>query len=488
MRLLKRIASAAVAAALSLTMFTACGEKEDYGKDVIKLRWVTYESSVPPDVKDVIKEANEYSAEKIGVVVDLEFQPTEMINLTMASGEYYDIIFTCSWLNNYNTAASRGMFYDITDLVQTATPDLYNVIGEYWDASEINGRYYGVPTLKDMGSEMMFRMNATYYEDEKGMTIPEEMKFEDLEPFLEAYKKDNPIKYPLAMDKSGIAGFLNFLEKVVDNYIVIPYDSETPEIMPIWENEEFMKRVRLLHKWYQLGYINPDAAAMDYSGIAEDTPIRTGVAWRGYTGYSNPAYWDFRVKLSLYDGPYISKFTEQGAMFAISAGCDEKHAEASLKYLELLNTDRKFRDILAYGIEGRHFNYLSNGTVMKTDEGTDGYMPSLFTTGSVTNASVLSVSEDYLSDPELWTKVFEGYKEYGIWSKSGGFIYDTKRKEDIVTMLSAIWSNYYTDMITGTSDPDVIIPKMKKEMEDAGLEELMDDIKSEFEKHLAENK
>ena len=485
MRIFKRIALLALAAALSLTAFSGCGDSENYGRDVIRLRWVTFSNSVPPDVKEVVKKANEYSAEKIGVVVDLEFQPSEMINLIMASGEYYDIIFTCSWLNNYNIAASRGMFYDITDIVQTASPELYKVIGEYWDAAELNGRYYGVPTLKDMGAEMMFRLNSTYYEEQKGMTIPESMKFEEIEPFLEVYKKDNPTKYPLAMDKSGIAGMTNFLEKIVGDYIVIPYEAETPEVMPIWENDEFMKRVRLLHKWYQLGYINPDAAAMENSAVAKDTPVRAGVAWRGYTGYSDPANWGFNVKLSLYDGPFISKSTEQGGMFAISAGCDQKHAEASLKYLELLNTDRTFRDILGYGIEGKHFKYLPNGTVMKTEEGSSGYQPSLFTTGPVTNASVLSISEDYLSDPDLWPKVFAGYKEYGIWSKAHGFIYDTKRKEDIVATLSAIWLNYYTDLITGTSDPDTVIPKMKSEMEKAGLNELMDDVKSELANHLA---
>ena len=58
-------------------------------------------------------------------------------------------------------------------------------------------------------------------------------------------------------------------------------------------------------------------------------------------------------------------------------------------------------------------------------------------------------------------------------------------KEDIVATLSAIWSNYYTDLITGTSDPDTVIPKMKSEMEKAGLNELMDDVKSELANHLA---
>ena len=97
------------------------------------------------------------------------------------------------------------------------------------------------------------------------------------------------------------------------------------------------------------------------------------------------------------------------------------------------------------------------------------------------------MSEDFLNDPDQWDKVFEGYKEYGIRSKSKGFVYDQSRKEDIIATINAIYLNYSTDLVTGTSDPDVAIPKMKAEMEAAGLDELLEDIQSELDKYLAEN-
>ena len=59
-------------------------------------------------------------------------------------------------------------------------------------------------------------------------------------------------------------------------------------------------------------------------------------------------------------------------------------------------------------------------------------------------------------------------------------------KEDIIAAATAIYSNYAADLITGTSDPDVIIPKMKSELEQAGIDELLEDVRSEFEKHLSE--
>ena len=480
--------AAAAAAALTLLIsaaaaFSGCaGNSAD---DTIKLRWVAYSPSVPADVKEVIAAANAYSAEKIGVTVDLEFQPSEMINLIMASGEYYDMVFTGEWINNYDINAAKGLYYDITDLVQSETPTLYGVIGEYWEAAELGGRLYGVPTLKDMGTEMMYRFNADYFEGEKGMEIPETMKFEDVEPYLAAYKADYPYKYPLAMDKSGPPGMTNFLERVIGTFVFIPFGEEHPKVLPLWECDDLIERYRLLHKWYTLGYIEPDASAIESTALRTDFPVRFGVAWRGYQGYSNPAQWGFNVKTSIFDGPYISRATEQGAMTGICAACTEERAKAALRYIELLNTDRKFRDILAYGIEGKHFNYLENGTVMRTVTGNDRYALNLYRTGSVVNASVETVTMSLPADPDQWTKVYEGYKEYGIKSCTNGFVYDRKRKEDIIAALSVIYQNYATDLQTGTSDPDAVIPKMKAEMEAVGVNELIADIQECLDRHLA---
>ena len=79
-----------------------------------------------------------------------------------------------------------------------------------------------------------------------------------------------------------------------------------------------------------------------------------------------------------------------------------------------------------------HFDYLENGTVLRTDTERERFTSTLFTTGSVINASVESVSEVFLADPDQWEKVYAGYKEYGIWSHTNGFVYDQTRKEDII--------------------------------------------------------
>ena len=462
------------------TVFTGCGQ----GKQSDPLRWVTYSASGPPlDAKEVIAAANDVSREKIGVTVDLEFQSTEKINLMMASGEYYDMVITSSWLNPFDKNAEKGMYYDITDLVQSETPALYESIGKYWDCARVNGRIMGIPILKDMGAEQMYRLNADYFEGQKGMAIPERLDgFEAVEPYLKAYKEDHPDKYPLAMEKGGPAGYMNFLERIAGGIIVIPYeqDSDIPQAEAIWDCEELMDRFRTLHRWYEAGYIHPDAATIDSTASDRSIPVRFGVAWKGYLGYSDPDYWGFHVKTTSYEGPFLSRQSEQGSMIGISAACSRERAIECLKYIELLSTDRKFRDILAYGIEGKHFNYLENGTVLTTQAGVDRYTVNLYLTGPVVNASVASISRDILGDPDQWEKVYEGYETEGIYSQTRGFYYDTTRKEQIITALQAIYNDYSAELRTGTSDPDVVIPKMRKRMEAAGFDELLADVQEQI--------
>ncbi|WP_197029467.1 ABC transporter substrate-binding protein [Butyrivibrio sp. AE3004] len=463
-----------------MMILAGCAKKQDSGSEgIVNLRWVTYSGgSIPLDAKKVIAAANKVSAEKIRVTVDLEFQPSDKINLMMASGEYYDMVFTSSWVNDFDKNASAGCFLDITDLVEKETPELYKTIGKYWECAKINDRIYGIPTLKDMGAEEMFRMNSDYFEGQKGMIIPERMTFGELEPYLEAYKKDFPDKYPLAMDKSGFPGYLNCVERIVDGIIVIPYDTEDGDVkaVPLWECDELTNKYRTLHRWYTKGYIHPDAATIQSTSADKSIPVRGGVAWRGYQGYSNPEQWGFNVKTSIYEGPYLSRSSEQGAMFSICAACPEEKAVACLKYMELLNTDQKFRDILGYGIEGTHFEYLENGTVLRLQEGSDRYNLGLYQTGSSVNASVESVSRTFLADPDQWAQVYKGYDEEGIYSKANGFAYNPGSNEDIITAIRAIYSDYSTELCTGTSDPDVVLPQMKKRMEAAGINELLDDV------------
>ena len=160
-------------------------------------------------------------------------------------------------------------------------------------------------------------------------------------------------------------------------------------------------------------------------------------------------------------------------MIAINTATSEEHARACLKYMELLYTDRQFRDLLAYGIEGEHFNYYE-GTVIRTAAGSENYLMDNFVTGPAVSASVVSASEELLADPDQWEKVYAGYADARI-SDTRGFSYDSENTEAIQAALYAIWEGYYAELVTGTVDPDETMAKISDLMYAAGLRELMEE-------------
>ncbi len=487
--MMKKAMSLILAAAMLLSL-CACGAKApeaDGTSGPVKLIWWTYKGTdVPNAMEEVLEKANAISAEKIGVTVEMQFKDEEQFKLDLNTGEYYDMTFTCDWCNDFDGNAMKGYYYDLTDLVQSETPALYDVVDPWWEVGSLGGRVYGVPMLKDMGAEVFFRLNSDYFEGEKGMTIPESMDFADLEPLLKAWKEDHPDEYPLYMPENGLSGMFQCHERIVGSYLVIPYSkSGTPDgtkIVPVWEDEEYMNMLRCLHRWYELGYINPDAATTEDMPYSLLTPVRSGTAWTGYKGWSNPETVGFNVKLVRYIGPVMSRATQQGSLIAVNAAASEEHARAALRYMELLYTDKEFRDLLAYGIEGKHFDYYE-GTVIRTQQGADDYLMDNFVTGPAVSASVVSASKEILADKDQWEKVYAGYKN-AKQADTRGFSFEGSSVEPITAALSAVWAGSRAELVTGTVDPDETMAVIKKEMEAVGLDQVREEAQRQLDEYL----
>ena len=469
--------------ALALVFAIACTAAAETQKIIW---WVYAAGDAPIDTAMVVEAANAYSAEKIGVEVELIFKNEEQFGLGMQTGEPYDMTFTCDWANDFASNAYNEMFYDITDLVKTATPALYETIDQkYWDvAGSLNGVIYAVPTLKDMASQQFFRMDKERYEA-IGIELPAAMSFADLEPMLKAYKENYDDLYPLMMGKGGLTGMTNCAQWIAGSYLCSPYNlagtDRENKIIPFWEAEELMERYQLLHKWYELGYINPDAATVESMGREVRASVRSGSAWAGYySGYSS--WGGMEVQGVSYSGPYMSTATMRGAMNAINAAASEEQAIACLKYLELLNTDRQFRDILRYGVEGTHFNYVEvngNKVVERTEQGNNNWSMDGFVTGSVVNASCTTDSN------YDWEEIFADY-ENAIVSTLGTFTFDKTDVEAECAACSAVMEKYTAELLTGTLDVDAKLETIKAELIAAGIEAVQAEAQAQLDAYLAQ--
>lgn len=479
---MKRLLSLVLSLALILSLVTVAKAEED----VVELRWLLYDNNPPKDLEMVAEQLNAMSAKDIGVTVKFDYVTRDQVTLIVNSGEYFDMCFTSSTFNDFATNAANGIYYDLTDLVEKETPALYAAVPEMlWKATAVSGKYYAVPILKDYAVEVFWRLDPAYFIDEKGMEIPSEMSFADIEPYLAAYKEDHPDEYPLYCNGNGATSNENQVNWIMKDIMLCTefVDADDPDAYTIklaLEVPDITERYELMHKWYQLGYINPDAATTSNITNTRYIPVRSGQGWFGAE-----SVWEGQVNhgqvISRYVGPYLTTSSVQGALTAISAASN--HVEEALKFIEYCNTNIPYRTMLRYGIEGVHYNYNEDGTVTRTEQGSQNYNPQAYTQASY----AVGPLEGKGTDNEMWQKVFDSYAN-AVTSNTIGFNFNPEDVSMEVAACLAVWNNYNAELRTGTSDPETTVPKVIAELEQAGIREVIAEAQRQLDVWVAENK
>lgn len=450
---------------------------------------------VPVDEAKVEEVLNKISVEKVGAKMKTLFYKDDKIKLAMSTNEKWDIAFTCEWYNNFAVQALAGYFADLTDKVQTLTPELYKTMPEIvWEGAKVNGKIMAVPVKKDYAAEIFYRLDKALFVDDLKLTVPDKMKFEEIEPFLkaakDAFKAGNKAaanaEFPLKLTKGGFAGVDGNFDMINRDVLLgIPYSAvggaDENKIKVTVETPDVMDRLVKIHEWYKAGYINKDAATIDDAGKYSAVKIGQGfygadAIWSGGDGYTQ--------LISKWSGPFLSTASIRGAMNAINA--KSENIDLALKYTELVNTNQEYRDILRYGIEGTHWTKTPEGLVERTQAGIDGYGPWPFSQGSYSLSSV-QAAKGVTVDPKMWTVVFDGYKDL-VATKSIGFSFDIAKVKTQIAACKAIKDKYWIGLATGTLDPATTVPKMIKEMEAGGLRDIVTECQAQFDAYLASKK
>ena len=462
----------------------------------VELIWIMGDpGQVPPDQAMVEEKLDEISLKKLNVKVKTFYYDNDKTMLALSSGEDWDIAFTCEWFNNFAVQAYAGYFADITEKIQTLTPDLYTTMPEIvWEGARINGKIMAIPVKKDYAAELFWRFDKKLFVDTLGMEVKDSMDFFEVNDFLAAAKKAyedgipeaKDAQYPLKLNKGGFAGIDSSFDMINrDVMLGIPYSAvgtaDSNKIVITVEHPDLYERLVALHDWYKAGYINPDAATTEE--IAIYSAIKNG---QGF--YGADAIWsssdDYTQLISKYSGPYLSTASIRGSMNAINANSD--NIDLALKYQEMVNTDKQYRDILRYGVEGEHFTYTEDGLVKRTEKGVNGYTPWAFSQGSYSLSSV-EWAEGIDVDPKMWEVVFKGYEDL-VATNTIGFSFDIAPVEAKLAACKVIKDKYWIGLITGTIDPAVEVPKMMDELEAAGIRDIQKECQKQFDAFLEATK
>ncbi len=431
-------------------------------------------------LKKVQNAINDYIADKINVEVEIydigSGEYADKCNLALAGGEV-DLFWTSNWVDTVNTDESvkNNAVYDFTDMLPKL--DIYTAIPEWtWGASAFDGKNYFVPVYKESaeGYMLMFRQDLV---DKYGWDISTVKTLKDIEPMLEDCLTEG-LRYPYLSQKTPMfyRYYLNDFDFFAgESYIAV--DKDKDEVVNPVLSAEFKEFTSLMSEWAAKGYLHED----DLTKTTTDTTIQTddwGISWWTTVpnnGEANSRY-NRQVAMTKICDSWVMSNTTLGSAYAISVKATEAEAEASLKFLGLLYTDKKLADLYTYGIEGEDYERTAEDTVTKVAEGSK-YNHSAWESTSVINLS--------LETGEPLDKV-ELYREFNDSAKSSiaaGFRFNRASVDAQMTACTQVFNEFGYPLENGgfdVGDVDAIIAEYAQALDDAGFQDILAEAQSQY--------
>lgn len=494
--------AASTVAAASSAASSVATESTAAGDDASKLE--PYELNcyfLAPQVKDlplIQDEVNKILKEKINATIKLNYfwwdSYQDKQKLIVASGEKIDTMFSPAWWG-YNNFVAQKAWLELDELLADYGKDITaNINPAYLKAPLIDGKLYAIPTGKDMFGTGGVLINKTMADKYK-MDFSNVKEPADFEPFLQTIKDNEPGVVPFVVSKGDQVGYFtqDIFDRVASAEVYVGWkktDSKDIKVMNIIEDPEFEKQIRLANDWYKKGLINKD------SGTLQDSvPLKKAskaFMWGeqlkpGKDAEMNAQLGIDLIQVNAYQGKqyYVGTGDLTNSMLVISR--TSKDPARAMMFMNLLFKDKQLKNLLDWGIEGKHYKKIGENQIDFADgvtAETSGY------TGLAQWAMGGSQFLDYLwanEAPNKWDEM-EKFNNSAKAQATLGWTFDqTKVKNEIATLVN-IGKTYIEPMNDGVSNFEQNYPKAKKAMETAGIQKVIDEAQRQLDEFLAKQK
>lgn len=478
---LKKIVSLMSCVILTTTMMFGCGGAKQtsssstaVSEKPTELVWYTI-GAEPSDLNQVLEKANEYLKEKINVTLDMRFidfgDYNQKMSVVINSGEPYDLAFTCSWAGDYLGNARKGAFLDLTKYLDTTGKDMYEAIDKrFWDGATIDGKIYAVPTQKEISNVQMWRFTKEYV-DKYNIPYKDLHTLQDLEPWLKLIKENEPDVTPLYIS-NGVRPPQMF-DEIVEP-VGVEFNDETLTVKNLYETKYLREQLDTLRKYYKLGYINADAATQTeeatrkyFVSKADGQPYAENI-WSEQAGR--------QIVTSNITNAYITNGSTTGSMIAVSA--NSKNKEKSVEFLNLLNTDPYLKNLIVNGIEGVHYNKVSDNQIEYTDNHKN-YDVSAFAFGNLFINYILK------DEPTTKWEEFKKFNDESIPSTALGFRFDPTNVTNEIAAITNVLGEFKPSLFSGSVDVDEYLGRMNAKLKEQGIDKVIEEMQKQIDQWKA---
>lgn len=321
---------------------------------------------------EYFKVLNEYTQKALNVTIEYRYASgndyQNNYQLALASGEKYDLIHSANWLD-YTTHAGKGAFMPLDDLLPTYAPYMWEQAADKWDGVKVNGKIYGVPTLRGDRVETAF----FYREDLRiKYDVPEIKTFDDIEPYLAAVKANEPDLLPSDDSQAMVYGnsFIPLTKyQIVDtmggrnsNFVIDPANPR--ELLKTIELPEYKEYMYVMKDFFDKGYWPKDQLSRNDWGVFSVTNGKSAASFVGQ-------FWNYAYLVPQTEGehegwkmnfiPYclmnpdsvVAASDPTGSMLSVTRNAD--NPERALMFIDMAHQDETLWRLLSWGIEGVHY-------------------------------------------------------------------------------------------------------------------------------------
>lgn len=331
--------------------------------------------AIPTGLKAVEDEVNKITEAEINTHVTLMMIESgsydRQIGLMMSSNETADLLMTMpSGASSYTNMQAQGQLSEISDLLDTYGADIKELLGDFVRGTTISGKLYGVTGYRNLACSEYIVMRTDVLEDlgllEKARNMTSLAEYEEI---LEAVKSSEKWSYLADLvstnpgecmaQESDYIGAGTFSDMACYDTLgdrnrmisIDPYGSD-PVVRLNYETEEYRRMYEIMRDWYEKGYVYKDAATTTDMG---QTLVKSDAAFSffsnselGIESAKSAACGMDMTCVKILDQPIT---TGSCTKFVWSVPSTAREPEAAMTFLNLMYTDERICNLLAWGIE-----------------------------------------------------------------------------------------------------------------------------------------
>ncbi len=477
------------AVSTSSTASAATGETDFSTQDPYTVKLLIPGDAKTEDCKEVSEAASKILQEKYNTTLDITRvgfgSYPDQVNLMLSSGEKLDVLY-----NNrdiFVSAVNNGQIVPMEEYLSEYGPDLFTEIPEErWACTSLNGKKYAVPANKEIAVSWGFAC-VKEMADATGVDYSNIKTEDDLLPLLEAAKEKFPDVWPVVASYGGMS-IMNTADDLGADIGSLE-DCTNPDdttVVNFFATDTYKDIVERRYAWTQKGLIIPDA-----SSTSEDSSAQIA-AGKGFGMFTN-------TKPGI-EGELEKKTTKEMLVFTLTPvytsttrldilwyiAHNSEKPERAVQVLNEIYTNPELENICINGIEGKHFEIKDESKgIVGYPEGVDG-----------TNTGYPSypwawpnemISYTWEGDPEnIWQQTSD-WNDSAVISPAMGFSWDNSSVLNQVTACKNVKSKYENALGTGSIDPATALPAFLQELEDAGVNDIIQEKQKQLDAWLASN-